>query len=79
MAQPQESTLAPGTIQQDRYRIKRAIGKGGMGAVYEAEHIGLGKRLAVKCLHEQFVRYEDVLERFKREALAAARIGHEAR
>lgn len=77
MAQPQESTLAPGTILQDRYRIKRAIGKGGMGAVYEAEHIGLGKRLAVKCLHEQFVRYEDVLERFKREALAAARIGHE--
>ena len=77
MAQPTESTLAPGTVLQDRYRIKREIGKGGMGAVYEAEHIGLGKRLAVKCLHEQFLRYDDVLERFKREALAAARIGHE--
>ena len=59
-----------------RYRIVKMVGEGGMGRVYEAEHIGIGKRVAVKILHPAFTRTPDVVERFKREARAASRIEH---
>ena len=39
-----------GAIFDGRYRIIRELGRGGMGAVYEAEHIGIGKKVAVKLL-----------------------------
>jgi eukaryotic-like serine/threonine-protein kinase len=56
-----------------RYRILRLIGRGGMGAVYEVEHLHTGQHLAMKILSAQ--RHgEDAVERFKREARAASRI-----
>jgi serine/threonine-protein kinase len=60
-----------------RYLMMRAIGQGGMGAVYEAEHVGLGKRVAVKILLDSYTDDREVLARFHQEARTASRIGHE--
>ena len=43
-----------GMILQDRYRIVRLLGEGGMGAVYEGEHLLIKKRVAIKCLHAHY-------------------------
>jgi serine/threonine-protein kinase len=65
-----------GTILSGRYRIERLLGEGGMGAVYEAEHTHMRKRLAVKVLHAEMGRLTEVVARFEREAMAAAHIDH---
>jgi serine/threonine protein kinase/tetratricopeptide (TPR) repeat protein len=59
-----------------RYRMMRVIGEGGMGTVYAGEHIEIGKSFAVKILHPAYSRQRDLVERFRREARAASRIGH---
>jgi len=66
-----------GALLQDRYRVIRKLGAGGMGVVYEGEHVRIRKRVAIKCLHAQFAKNRDVLARFHREALAATAIGNE--
>jgi eukaryotic-like serine/threonine-protein kinase len=53
-----------------RYVLRELIGHGGMGAVYEAEHLGLGKRVAIKFIDSEFATDEQVLARFAREARA---------
>jgi hypothetical protein len=58
------------------YRILREIGRGGMGIVYEAEQISLGRRVALKVLPRQASGDWAVRERFRREARAAARLHH---
>jgi serine/threonine-protein kinase len=60
------------------YRIINEIGRGGMGAVYLAEHPILGRRAAVKVLLDEYSRNEDLLARFFNEARAAARLEHRA-
>ncbi len=66
-----------GMVLQDRYRIVRKIGEGGMGAVYEGEHVLIKRRVAIKCLHSQFATNPEIVARFHREALAATSIGHQ--
>ncbi len=66
-----------GMILQDRYRIVRLLGEGGMGAVYEGEHLLIKKRVAIKCLHAHYAQNPEVVARFHREALAATSIGHQ--
>ncbi|MBI5516022.1 MAG: serine/threonine protein kinase [Deltaproteobacteria bacterium] len=54
----------------------RKLGAGGMGAVYEAEHLELGKRVALKTLHKELTSTAEVVARFVREGKATARVRH---
>jgi serine/threonine-protein kinase len=66
-----------GLILGDRYRLITRIGEGGMGTVYLAEHVALGKRVAVKVLRPEYSRDEELVRRFEQEARAASQVGHE--
>lgn len=66
-----------GTVLDNKYELVSVLGEGGMGAVYEAQHRLINRRLAVKFLHPQYADNEEVVTRFQREAQAAAKIGHE--
>ena len=70
-------TLSVGQVLDQKFRIVRLVGEGGMGAVYEAEHTFLGRRVAIKVLSAEFAHNIDAVRRFYREAQAAAHIGHE--
>ena len=61
----------------ERYRIIRKLGEGGMGAVYQAEHALIEKRIALKILFPDLTRRPDLVARFLQEAKSASRIGHE--
>ncbi len=65
-----------GRIFSDRYRITRKVGEGAMGQVYLARHTFMDKNVAIKVLHSQLLSHEEVVERFQREAKAAAHIDH---
>lgn len=67
--------LEAGTLIAERYRIERELGKGGMGAVYEALHTVTLRRGALKVLHHELGQVPEVVARFLREASAAGRIG----
>jgi WD40 repeat protein/tRNA A-37 threonylcarbamoyl transferase component Bud32/tetratricopeptide (TPR) repeat protein len=66
----------PPLSQVGDYRIIREIGHGGMGVVYEAEQVSLGRRVALKVMPWQAARDRTMLERFRREARASARLHH---
>src|SRR5450432_2492226 len=77
-AQPEErfdSLL--GVVLAGRYEVLRRIGEGGVGAVYEAKHTHIGKRVAVKVLLEKFHAQSDLVARLLQEARLASSIGHE--
>ncbi|MBX3230691.1 MAG: serine/threonine protein kinase [Labilithrix sp.] len=57
-----------------RYVLRALLGHGGMGAVYEAEHLGIGKKVAIKFVDPEFVTDEQVVTRFAREARAMSAI-----
>ena len=60
-----------------KYALVREIGSGAAAAVYEAQHLIVGKRVAIKMLHPLVARDESLVERFIDEARAVAQIGHE--
>jgi serine/threonine-protein kinase len=66
-----------GKVLSERYRIVRKIGEGGMGAVYQAEHALIEKKIALKILFQDLTRRPDLIARFLQEAKSASRIGHE--
>jgi serine/threonine protein kinase/WD40 repeat protein/tetratricopeptide (TPR) repeat protein len=63
-------------LQVGDYRILRKIGEGGMGVVYEAEQVSLGRRVALKVLSRQAISDARAQARFRREARSAARLHH---
>jgi serine/threonine-protein kinase len=65
-----------GMIIDGRYRLDATLGRGGMGLVYRAAHVGLRRQVAVKILHPSLAASPEVRNRFEREALAVGKIDH---
>jgi len=73
-AAPADSML--GRTLHGKYRLERELGRGSMGTVYVAEHVGLRKKVALKVLHKDLQLGEEALQRFQREGIAAGRFSH---
>jgi hypothetical protein len=65
-----------GLVIDGRYRLDATLGRGGMGLVYRAAHVGLRRQVAVKILHPSLAASPEVRNRFEREALAVGKIDH---
>ncbi len=65
-----------GQTLDDKYHIERELGRGGMGTVYLATHLGTERSVAVKVIAPQFMERPEFVERFRREAKAAGRLRH---
>lgn len=77
MAETDETLLSrAGDLLSARYRLVSPIARGGMAEVWEAEDERLGRRVAIKVLHRHLAGDTVLLERFRREAVAAARLMH---
>ncbi|MBN2714962.1 MAG: protein kinase [Deltaproteobacteria bacterium] len=70
-----KDTLVGATIE-NRYRISRRRGGGGRGVVYEAMHVEIEKKMAIKVLRDDFSNKPEVVERFRQEARSASRVGN---
>ncbi len=68
--------LYVGQVLDDKYHLEKLLGQGGMGAVFLATHLGTERYVALKLIAPQFMRNEEFVERFKREARAAGRLRH---
>ena len=69
-----DSLPAPGQTIAGKYEIVRNIGEGGMGVVFEAMHLRLRQRVAIKMLQPHVMKMPDIVARFEREARAAAQL-----
>ena len=65
-----------GQVVADRYHVIKKLGEGGMGQVYLAEHVKMGRRSAIKVMNPSMVHDPDAVARFNREASNASRITH---
>ena len=65
-----------GQTLDNKYQIERELGRGGMGTVYLAMHLGTERPVAVKIIAPQFMKRPEFVERFRREARAAGRLRH---
>ncbi len=65
-----------GVVVADRYIVLETLGEGGMGRVYLAEHVRMGRRSALKVMHPGMMHDADAIARFNREAANASRISH---
>src|SRR6516162_7600239 len=70
------NAIPPELEGHERYRVVRLLGEGGMGSVYEAEQIAMQRRVALKVIRGAGTASPAVLERFRREVRAAARLSH---
>jgi hypothetical protein len=69
------TVLPPGSIIDGRYEVLEKLAEGGMGEVYRAQHVELGKPLAIKVMRPELSDDPEFVARFKREAISAGRIG----
>ena len=74
-ADAQDAALI-GTGLGEAYRLTRLIGRGGMGAVYEGQHLRLNKRVAVKLMARDLAANGEAMARFRREAEVTSQLGH---
>src|ERR1044071_7508199 len=65
-----------GQVLDEKYRIEKEIGRGAMGRVYLAKHLGTDRPVAIKVITPQLMNNEMSIERFKREAKLAGRLRH---
>ena len=65
-----------GLVLDSKYKLLESLGQGGMGSIFRAQRLHIGDEVAVKLLHHDLVREKQALERFRREARAAAMIRH---
>ena len=65
-----------GEVLDNRYKIVKKLGEGGMGEVYAAEHVHIAKKVAIKLLRREVVSNEEAVSRFRQEARSASTIGH---
>ncbi len=72
-----KNIIENGTIIDGKYRVDRYIGSGGMGQVYGATHLTLGRKVAIKLLRHSRIDDEKAVARFVREAQIASAIGHD--
>src|SRR5258708_12830266 len=63
-------------VLDGKYQMTRELGKGGMGTVYLATHLGTERPVAVKIIAPQYMQRTEFVERFRREARAAGRLRH---
>jgi len=75
-ARPEETDPNVGRMVGS-YRIVRLLGRGGMGAVYAAEHPAIGSKVAIKFLHDQFAKDPQIVTRFFNEAKAVNLVNHD--
>jgi tRNA A-37 threonylcarbamoyl transferase component Bud32 len=68
--------LAPGALIAGKYRVREVLGRGGFAVVYAAEHVSLGRELALKVLHRDDTTHAVLLERFAREMRISALMRH---
>ncbi|HET6318245.1 MAG TPA: protein kinase, partial [Chloroflexota bacterium] len=69
-------TMIGRTLGNGRYRLVGLLGRGGMGSVYEAEHLGLRRRVALKVLDPALTNQKDFVDRFHREIETIAHLEH---
>ncbi len=76
--EPTQRREAPalGRVIGGRYRLDSRLAAGGMGEVYQATHIELGRKLALKLMRPALSAETSFVERFRREAMTASRLGH---
>ncbi len=73
---PKSSDPLIGETLEGRYYVRKKVGEGAMGRVYEGHHTGLGKRVAIKIPRRPERRRSELIQRFQLEAMAASQIGH---
>ncbi|MBA3501171.1 MAG: serine/threonine protein kinase [Myxococcota bacterium] len=71
-----DETTDGSVVLDNRYRLLRKVGSGGMGEVYEAEHIHIHRKVAVKILRPEIASDVDAIARLKREAQTTSGLGH---
>ncbi|MEO7997012.1 MAG: serine/threonine-protein kinase [Gemmatimonadaceae bacterium] len=76
MTDPNVPNSLIGQVIADRYRIDKKLGGGGMGEVYLAEHVNIGRKCAIKVLRAALADDQDSLQRFRNEAKNASKISH---
>src|SRR5579859_4806555 len=75
-ALPHSARLASDTIIGNRYTILEMVGVGGMGEVYKARDLALGRLVAFKVIRPELARDPDIIERFKQEILLSSNVTH---
>jgi eukaryotic-like serine/threonine-protein kinase len=73
---PVDGPVPEGGVIAGKYRVAALIGDGSMGTVYRVQHVQTGEISALKLLHSSLTRHAEIIARFAREAIAAARIDH---
>ncbi len=71
-----DEALPSPLLNHSRYEIERVVGRGGMGQVFKARHRMMNRSVALKVIHQEWVRRQEAIDRFRREVQTAASLDH---